>query len=152
MDQQHDPDAMKIVYKYMAVSAGAALVPFAGADVAVLAGIHVALIKRLCEHYKVDFSEHTARNILIAVLGSVVPGTLGSDRGTQDSAPAAADRPRRRVGPDVGLVRGVFLRDRAAVHPPLRVGGHAPQLRRAPAPRIFRYLFATPSPSLEPTP
>jgi uncharacterized protein (DUF697 family) len=81
MDQQHHADAMKIVYKYMAISAGAALVPLAGVDVAVLAGIHVALIKRLCEHYKVDFSEHTARNILIAVVGSVVPGTIGSVAG-----------------------------------------------------------------------
>jgi uncharacterized protein (DUF697 family) len=62
----------------MAVSAGAALIPVPGADIAVLAGIHVSLIKRLCEPYKVDVSEHTARNILIAVLGSVIPGTLGS--------------------------------------------------------------------------
>lgn len=76
--KQHDPAALKIVYRYMAVSAGAALIPMAGADVAVLAGVHIALIKRLCEHYKVDFSEHAARNILIAVLGSVVPGTFGS--------------------------------------------------------------------------
>jgi uncharacterized protein (DUF697 family) len=74
----HDPAAMTIVYRYMAVSAGAALIPIPGADIAVLAGIHVSLIKRLCEHYKVDFSEHTARNILIAVLGSVIPGTVGS--------------------------------------------------------------------------
>jgi uncharacterized protein (DUF697 family) len=79
--KQHDPEAMKIVYRYVAVSAGAALVPLAGVDVAVLAGIHVALIKRLCEHYKVDFSEHTARNLLIAVLGSVIPGTFGSVAG-----------------------------------------------------------------------
>jgi len=78
MKKQHDPAALTIVYRYMAVSAGAALIPFAGADVAVLAGIHIALIKRLCEHYKVDFSEHAARNILIAVVASVVPGTFGS--------------------------------------------------------------------------
>ena len=76
--KQHDPAAMKIVYRYMAVSAGAALIPIAGADIAVLAGVHVSLIKRLCEHYKVDFSEHTARNILIGVTASVLPGTVGS--------------------------------------------------------------------------
>jgi len=79
--KQHDPEAMKIVYRYVAVSAGAALVPLAGVDVAVLAGIHVTLIKRLCEHYTVDFSEHTARNILIAVAASVIPGTFGSVTG-----------------------------------------------------------------------
>lgn len=81
MDPQHHADAMKIVYRYMAISAGAALVPFAGVDVAILAGIHVSLIKRLCEHYTIDFSEHTARNIMIAVLASVIPGTIGSFAG-----------------------------------------------------------------------
>jgi uncharacterized protein (DUF697 family) len=80
MDQR-ETAAMQIVYRYMAVSAGAALIPVAGLDVAVLAGVHVSLIKRLCDHYEVDFSEHTARNILIAVVGSVVPGTVGSFAG-----------------------------------------------------------------------
>jgi uncharacterized protein (DUF697 family) len=72
---------MQIVYRYMAVSAGAALIPVPGIDTAVLAGVHVALIKRLCDHYSVDFSEHTARNILIAIVASVVPGTIGSIAG-----------------------------------------------------------------------
>ena len=69
---------MRIVYRYMSYSAGAALIPFAGVDVAALAGIHIALIKELCEHYDIDFTEHTARNVLIGVAASVVPGTVGS--------------------------------------------------------------------------
>ena len=69
---------MRIVHRYMAISAGAALIPVAGLDVAALAGIHVGLIKQLCEHYDVDFTEHTARNVLIGVAGSVVPGMVGS--------------------------------------------------------------------------
>ena len=69
---------MHIVHRYMALSAGAALIPVGGTDVLVLAGVHVALIKRLCEHYDVAFSEHGARNVLIAVAGSIVPGTIGS--------------------------------------------------------------------------
>ncbi len=69
---------MRIVHRYMAISAGAALIPFAGVDVLALAGIHVALIKELCEHYDIDFNEHTARNVLIGVAGSIVPGTVGS--------------------------------------------------------------------------
>jgi len=73
-----EQSAMPIVYRYMALSAGAALVPVPGVDTAILAGVHVALIKRLCDHYAVSFSEHTARNLLIAIVGSVVPGTLGS--------------------------------------------------------------------------
>lgn len=77
MDQRKS-SAMQIVYRYMALSAGAALIPLAGADTLVLAGVHVALIKQLCDHYEVDFSEHTARNVLIAVAASILPGTLGS--------------------------------------------------------------------------
>ena len=73
-----EASAMTIVYRYMAVSAGAALIPVPGVDTTILAGIHVALIKQLCDHYGVSFEEHTARNILIAVVGSIVPGTLGS--------------------------------------------------------------------------
>jgi uncharacterized protein (DUF697 family) len=73
-----EASAMQIVYRYMAVSAGAALIPVPGVDTAILAGVHVALIKRLCEHYAVDFSEHTARNLLIAIAGSIIPGTIGS--------------------------------------------------------------------------
>jgi len=69
---------MRIVYRYVAVSAGAGFIPIIGLDVAILAGIHVSLIKRLCEHYDVEFSEHTARNLLIAVVGSIIPGTAGS--------------------------------------------------------------------------
>ena len=71
-------EAMRIVYRYMGISAGAALIPVAGVDVAALAGIHIALIKELCEHYDIDFTEHTARNVLIRVAASVVPGTVGS--------------------------------------------------------------------------
>jgi len=76
-----EASAMKIVYRYMAVSAGAALIPVPGIDTTILAGVHVALIKQLCDHYGVDFTEHGARNILIAVAGSVVPGTIGSIAG-----------------------------------------------------------------------
>src|SRR5436190_19116221 len=78
MMEDRRPAALKIVHRYMAFSAGAALIPFTGFDVAALAGIHIALIKELCDHYDVDFTEHTARNVLIGVVGSVVPGTVGS--------------------------------------------------------------------------
>ena len=87
---------MRIVYRFMAVSAGAALIPAPGVDVAVLAGIHVTLIKKLCDHYAVSFSEHTARNLLIAISASVIPGTVGSMMGRKALRllPALA----RRVG------------------------------------------------------
>ena len=73
-----ESSAMRIVYRYMAISAGAALIPVPGVDTAMLAGVHVALIKQLCDHYGVSFEEHTARNVLIAIAGSLIPGTIGS--------------------------------------------------------------------------
>jgi len=76
-----EASAMTIVYRYMAVSAGAALIPVPGIDTTILAGVHVALIKQLCDHYGVSFTEHTARNVLIAVVGGLVPGTIGSVAG-----------------------------------------------------------------------
>lgn len=78
MTEERRPAAMQIVYRYMAISAGAAMIPIGGADVVVLAGVHVALIKALCDHYDVAFSEHTARNVLIAVAASILPGTIGT--------------------------------------------------------------------------
>lgn len=69
---------MPIVYRYVAMSAGAALIPVPGVDTAILAGVHVALIKQLCDHYGVHFTEHTARNLLIAIVASLIPATVGS--------------------------------------------------------------------------
>ena len=72
------PDAMKIVHRYVLVSAGAGLITLPIIDVSALAGVHVALIKDLSEHYGHEFSEHAARNILIAIGASLVPGSIGS--------------------------------------------------------------------------
>jgi uncharacterized protein (DUF697 family) len=147
---QHDPAAMKIVYRYMAVSAGAALIPIPGADIAVLAGVHISLIKRLCEHYTVDFSEHTARNIMIAVLASVIPGTVGS----------VAGRKILRLLP--GTVRvigwGVMSASSAVfsygigmlfIHH-FESGGSLLSFDTRRLHEVFPHLFAKPSPSLEP--
>lgn len=74
----HHAKALDITASYVLTSAGAGLIPLPGLDVTVLAGIHVALIKALTEHYGHSFSEHGARNIVIAVAASLLPGTLGS--------------------------------------------------------------------------
>lgn len=147
---QHDPAAMTIVYRYMAVSAGAALIPIAGADIAVLAGVHVSLIKRLCEHYKVDFSEHTARNILIAVAGSVIPGTIGS----------IAGRKVLRILPPAARVIGWGLMSASSavfsygigmlfIHH-FESGGNLLSFDARRLHEVFPQLFAKPAPSLEP--
>ena len=148
--KQHDPAALTIVYKYMAVSAGAALVPVAGVDVALLAGVHVSLIKRLCDHYKVDFSAHTARNILIAVLASVIPGTLGSIVGR---------RVLRLLPPAAGLFGWGLMSASSAVFSygigmlfihHFESGGNLLSFDTRRLHEVFPHLFAKPSPSLEP--
>ncbi len=70
--------AMRIVRRYTGASAIAGLNPVPVLDVAVLGGVHVSLIKDLSDHYGAEFSEHTARNILIAIAASIVPGAIGS--------------------------------------------------------------------------
>jgi uncharacterized protein (DUF697 family) len=69
---------MKIVRRYVLISAGAGLITLPIIDVSALAAVHVALIKELTEHYSHEFSEHVARNILIAIGASLLPGSIGS--------------------------------------------------------------------------
>ena len=69
---------MKIVHTYVLLSAGAGLITVPIVDVSALAGVHVALIKAISDHYGVEFSEHTARNLLIAIGASLLPGAIGS--------------------------------------------------------------------------
>jgi uncharacterized protein (DUF697 family) len=146
---RRDPAAMKIVYRYMAVSAGAALIPIPGADIAVLAGVHVALIKRLCEHYQVDFTEHTARNILIAVLASIIPGTIGSFAG----------RKFLRLLPGTARVFGWGLMSASSavfsygigmlfIHH-FESGGDLLSFDARRLHEVFPYLFGQPAPALE---
>ena len=70
--------AMQLVHKYMVLSGGAALIPIPLIDVTTLAGIHIALIKQLSDLYDVEFSAHTARNLVIAIFGSIIPGAVSS--------------------------------------------------------------------------
>ncbi len=70
--------AMKIVHRYVATSAVAGLITLPVIDVAALGGVHIALIKELTGYYGAEFSEHTARNIVIAITASLVPGAIGS--------------------------------------------------------------------------
>jgi uncharacterized protein (DUF697 family) len=71
-------DAMKIVRRYVVISAGAGLINVPILDVSALAGVHIALIKEITEYYSHEFSEHTAKSVLIAIGASLIPGSLGS--------------------------------------------------------------------------
>ena len=77
-DEDRYAGAMRIVHRYVMISAGAGLITIPVIDVATLAGVHVALIKDITEHYGEEFSDHAARNIVIALAASLVPGAIGS--------------------------------------------------------------------------
>ena len=70
--------AMAIVRRYVVLSAGAGLINIPILDVSALAGVHIALIKEVTEYYGHEFSEHTAKSILIAIGASLIPGSFGS--------------------------------------------------------------------------
>ncbi len=70
--------AMSIVRRYVAASAIAGLNPVPVLDVAVLGGVHVSLIKDLTNYYGAEFSDHAARNLLIAIAASILPGAVGT--------------------------------------------------------------------------
>mgnify|MGYP002630455097 CR=1 FL=1 len=70
--------AMRIVHRYVLISAAAGIVTVPVLDVMLLGGVHIALIKEITEYYGAEFSEHGARNILVAIAASLIPGTIGS--------------------------------------------------------------------------
>jgi uncharacterized protein (DUF697 family) len=46
--------------------------------VATLGSVHIALIREITKHYGNEFSDHAARNILVAIAASLIPGSIGS--------------------------------------------------------------------------
>jgi uncharacterized protein (DUF697 family) len=69
---------MALVHRYVVVSAGAVLIPIPIVDTVALAAVHVELIRQITQYYGKEFSEHAARNLLIAIGTSLVPASLGS--------------------------------------------------------------------------
>ena len=69
---------MRIVRRYVGASAVAGLIPYPVLDVATLGGVHLSLIRDLTKHYDREFSDNAARNILIAIAASLVPGSIAS--------------------------------------------------------------------------
>jgi uncharacterized protein (DUF697 family) len=74
----HHAAAVKIVRRYVLMSSVCGLITVPVVDVTVLAGVHLALIKAITEHYGHQFSEHAARNIVFALGASLLPGAVGS--------------------------------------------------------------------------
>ncbi|MCZ4351942.1 DUF697 domain-containing protein [Roseovarius aestuarii] len=76
-------EARDIVRRQAAWSFGAGCIPLPVVDMAALLGVQVAMVNKLSNLYGVPFSQHTAKNIVGPLIGTVVPygltwGSLGS--------------------------------------------------------------------------
>ena len=57
---------------------GAGLIPVPLLDLATIAGVQLKMLSRLSQLYGISFSEHRAKNIIAALVGSVGTATLAT--------------------------------------------------------------------------
>lgn len=69
-------EANQVVSKYTGWAAGSGAIPFPLWDVAAVATLQVAMLRRLFEIYETPFSESKARSIITVLIGSLSPRLL----------------------------------------------------------------------------
>ncbi|MGO1121111.1 YcjF family protein [Rhodovibrionaceae bacterium A322] len=69
-------EAQSMVRRLSAWSFGAGCIPVPVLDMATVTGVQLNMINKLSKLYGHSFSEHTAKNIITALLGSIVPNVL----------------------------------------------------------------------------
>lgn len=69
-------DAIKIVHKWSAWSAGAGLVPIPLIDTVAVTTLQLTMLKRLAEFYGIPFNEQRSKSAIAALLGGVHAGML----------------------------------------------------------------------------
>ena len=65
--------AQNIVKTHMASGGAMALLPIPVFDFASLAGTQLSLVRRLAQHYEIDFDETMARSVLVSLFSGVIP-------------------------------------------------------------------------------
>tara|TARA_R110002072_G_scaffold149888_2_gene297928 strand:+ start:1400 stop:1951 length:552 start_codon:yes stop_codon:yes gene_type:complete len=69
-------EAQSMVRRLSAWSFGAGFIPIPILDMATVTGVQLNMMNKLSKLYGHSFSEHTAKNIVAALLGSIVPHVL----------------------------------------------------------------------------
>lgn len=69
--------ALTIVDRHALYAAGAGLVPVPLIDTAAIAGVQVAMVRSLAEHYTVPFSRERVKAVVTAIAGGVAPVSVG---------------------------------------------------------------------------
>lgn len=73
----HDEQLENLRRNHVWTAAALGLVPVPIVDVVGLIAVHLTLIKKLSNHYNVNFSENSGKSVVAALLGSVLPAALG---------------------------------------------------------------------------
>ena len=71
----HQEPALALVKSYLPWAMSAAAVPLPGIDLAILNGIQVRMLSKLCEEYGLAFNEKTAWSMASALMASVAQNT-----------------------------------------------------------------------------
>jgi uncharacterized protein (DUF697 family) len=69
--------AMHIVNKHSLYAGGAGLVPVPLFDIAAIAGVQLLMLQKLAKHYAIPMRHDRGKAAISALLGSVVPTSLG---------------------------------------------------------------------------
>lgn len=103
--------ANAIIKRYSLWSAGFGLIPFPLIDVAIITGTQVKLVRDLAKIYDVEFSEERVRAAIGALVGAVLPVTVGT--GTASALKAV---------PLLGQIAGVLIVPALAAASTIAVG------------------------------
>ncbi|MCF8502239.1 MAG: YcjF family protein [Rhodospirillum sp.] len=71
-------EANRLVRRASAWGFGAGCIPFPLVDIATVTGVQLKMISNLSSLYGIPFRDHTAKNIVAGLLGSIVPQSLAA--------------------------------------------------------------------------
>jgi uncharacterized protein (DUF697 family) len=80
MDKQ--AEALSLVNKHVAVSAGVGLIPFPLIDMVALTGVQVNMLRTVAGVYGVPFSANLVKSLVSSLIGGVLPGKAAIGAGS----------------------------------------------------------------------
>jgi uncharacterized protein (DUF697 family) len=70
--------ASEIIKNYVLWSAGIALIPLPLVDMVAITAIQLRMLKKLCDHYEIEFSEHRGKALIASLIGGLHTGLLAA--------------------------------------------------------------------------
>jgi len=74
-DERRDELASQVVDRFSLYAGAAGLIPVPVADVAVVGGVQLQMLRRLSEIYDVPFSENRGKSLIASVAGALIPAS-----------------------------------------------------------------------------